>query len=100
MYKKCHELNREDDYQARRHGSRWASKNHTWTGDFGGLFWHPKAYEGLPNCKRDLTKIPIYAEACHQRLVDMYWGDGAKPSGESKEGAPPASVGGDGKPRA
>ena len=81
-------MNREDDYQARKHGGRWAARNRTWVGSFQGIFWHPAAYAELKDCKRDLTKVPIYAAACHERLMRESWG----PAGLTSVGVEPQAA--------
>ena len=74
-FKTCTDLNRDDDFQARKHGGRWASSKFVWKEGQPprGTFWHPTAYDQLPNCKRDLSK-QSYAEAIHERLLAIEWG--------------------------
>ena len=73
--KTCANLNKEDDYQARKHGGRWRANNYTWVGDLRGLFWHPMAYRALPNCARNLSKVGLYAEAAHAKLMKEAWNE-------------------------
>jgi hypothetical protein len=79
--KRCDELNREDDYQSRRHGTRWEKSNHTWMSSLGGQFWHPTAYAALPNCTRNTRKAAPYAAAANDKLQAEEWSRGTERPG-------------------
>ena len=77
--KGCRDLNREDDYQARKNGQRMAAKNGTAKVtakvELRGLFWHPRAYGGIPGCKRNLSVAQPWAPMVDARLRDEVWGE-------------------------
>ena len=73
MYKKCGELNRDDDYQSRKHGSKWNSHNKTWVTDMRGQLWHPAAYASIPNCTRNTSRVVPYAALIHAKLTAEVW---------------------------
>ena len=73
-YKSCANLNHDDDYLSRKHGQRWAASNYTKAPNLRGLLYHPMAYEALPNCVRDLSKVVPYAKMLHEKLAKEYWG--------------------------
>ena len=74
LLKTCASLNKDDDYQARRHGSRAFNKgNGTWAGDAPrGVFWHPTAYAAL-NCTRNTSRVVPYAQIAHTKLMAEVW---------------------------
>ena len=71
--KGCRDLNREDDYQARKNGQRIAAKNDTAKVELRGLFWHPRAYDGIPSCTRNLSLAKPWAPIVEARLRAEVW---------------------------
>ena len=67
--KTCWHLQREDDYQVRKHVGRL--RNQSCCGEVRGLFWHPLAYETL-HCTRNLSLAPL-AHAIDAKLRKEVW---------------------------
>lgn len=75
-FRRCHDLNRDDDYQTRKALQRYQAKqNKSWP-QLRGMFWHPRAYREL-KCERNLTRQPFALEV-HERLIETVWGPTAK----------------------
>ena len=72
-FRRCSDLNRGDDALSLKLGSRWANSNWTRPPNLHGLLWHPMAYDQLPNCRRNLTKVPTYAQMLFDKTNSERW---------------------------
>jgi hypothetical protein len=88
LLKKCADLNKEDDYHARKQGGYYTRHNYTWA-NLRGQFWHPMAYAALPGCTRNLSRVAPFATMAHEKLAADAWAESA-PLVSMAKGATPA----------